>query len=375
MTEIPPVQAEVTEHRLVERECGGCGARTRGRAPDGVAAPVQYGPRPAALGVYLWHGQFLPRTGPAPRWRTCSARAVPGRVAAMTGSRRPLAPALDAIARALRDREVAHFDETGFRVAGRLAWVHSASTGKFRLVNVHAKRGTEAMDAGGILPSSPGSPATTPGRPTTPTPAPPSRSVLRAPAAGADRGHRDRDRRRRVWAQQAIDALLALKDAADAARAAGDDAADPHVIEEQSRYFRDAAAAGIVINAARRANCRRNCTPWPPGCTPEGRLPGFATTCGIRSTITPPSGKSAWANSGTRSPAACGPSPAPNLLRHPLLPRHRHQPRNQLARCPHPGRRRQTLDPRHHINQPGTNASAAQAITTDLSSYTHTTGE
>jgi transposase len=35
VTEIPPVKAEVTEHRLIERECGGCGARTRGRAPAG----------------------------------------------------------------------------------------------------------------------------------------------------------------------------------------------------------------------------------------------------------------------------------------------------------------------------------------------------
>jgi transposase len=35
VTEIPPVRAEVTEHQIVELECGGCGARTRGRAPGG----------------------------------------------------------------------------------------------------------------------------------------------------------------------------------------------------------------------------------------------------------------------------------------------------------------------------------------------------
>ena len=60
-----------------------------------------------------------------------------------------------------------------------------------------------------------------------------------------------------IWAQQAIDALLALKDAADAAHAADDGAADPHVIEKQSRYFREAAAAGIVINAARREKLQK----------------------------------------------------------------------------------------------------------------------
>jgi transposase len=31
VTEIPP--AEVTEHQMIERECGGCGTRTRGKAP------------------------------------------------------------------------------------------------------------------------------------------------------------------------------------------------------------------------------------------------------------------------------------------------------------------------------------------------------
>ena len=35
VTEIPPVKAEVAEHQMIERECPGCGARTKGRAPDG----------------------------------------------------------------------------------------------------------------------------------------------------------------------------------------------------------------------------------------------------------------------------------------------------------------------------------------------------
>jgi transposase len=60
VTEIPLVRTEVTEHRLIGRVCG-CGAVTWGKAPDGVTAPVQYGPRAVALGVYLWHGQFLSR--------------------------------------------------------------------------------------------------------------------------------------------------------------------------------------------------------------------------------------------------------------------------------------------------------------------------
>jgi transposase len=72
VTEIPPVRAEVTEHQVIGRRRG-CGTVTWADAPEGVTAPVQYGPRAAAIGAYLWHGQFLSRTGPAQRWRTCSA--------------------------------------------------------------------------------------------------------------------------------------------------------------------------------------------------------------------------------------------------------------------------------------------------------------
>ena len=46
-----------------------------------------------------------------------------------------------------------HFDETGFRVAGTLAWVHSASAGNYVLATVHPKRGTEGMNAAGVLPA------------------------------------------------------------------------------------------------------------------------------------------------------------------------------------------------------------------------------
>jgi hypothetical protein len=47
---------KVTEHQLIERECG-CGHRTRGAAPEGAQAPVQYGPRIAAVIIYLYIGQ------------------------------------------------------------------------------------------------------------------------------------------------------------------------------------------------------------------------------------------------------------------------------------------------------------------------------
>jgi hypothetical protein len=53
--DLPPITVQVIEHRLIARRCS-CGATTRGTAPDGVTAPVQYGPRITAIILYLYVG-------------------------------------------------------------------------------------------------------------------------------------------------------------------------------------------------------------------------------------------------------------------------------------------------------------------------------
>jgi transposase len=154
VTDIPPVRAVTTEHQLLTLLCG-CGCETKAQAPDGVTAPVQYGPRIMGAGIYLWHGQFLSRD------RACRALSElfgcapsPGALASAVRKAAGLvAPALAAVTRHLIGAEVVHFDETGFRTAGLLAWVHSASSGKFVLVTVHPKRGKDGMKAAGVLPS------------------------------------------------------------------------------------------------------------------------------------------------------------------------------------------------------------------------------
>ena len=254
VTEIPEARAEVTEHQMTGRRCG-CGTVTWAEAPEGVTAPVQYGPRAAAVAAYLWHGQFLSRA------RACQAMAdlfgcapSPGALAAMT--RRiasAVAPALDVIRGALAGAGVAHFDETGFRVAGRLAWVHSASSGKYVLVTVHQKRGKDAMDAAGVLPAFGGIACHDAWAPYDCYSGAAGHALcgahlLRELAAVTETGTADDV----IWARQATGALLALKKAAGEARAAGHAAISAEALEEHSGWFREAAAAGIALNAGRR---------------------------------------------------------------------------------------------------------------------------
>jgi hypothetical protein len=72
--------------------------------------------------------------------------------AVMAEGARGLDGFVEVVRAGLATAPVAHFDETGVRVAGRLHWVHSTSTSLLSLFTVHAKRGKVAMDQAGVLP-------------------------------------------------------------------------------------------------------------------------------------------------------------------------------------------------------------------------------
>lgn len=56
--DIPRPEVVVTEHQIVTVSCP-CAYNSTGPTPAGATAPAVYGPRIAAIGVYLLHGQFL----------------------------------------------------------------------------------------------------------------------------------------------------------------------------------------------------------------------------------------------------------------------------------------------------------------------------
>ena len=229
-------------------------------APAGVTAPVQYGPRAAAIAAYLWHGQFLSRARAGQAMADLFGIAPsPGAIAAMARKIAGAAgPAAEAVRGALAAAPVAHFDETGFRVAGRLAWVHSASSGKFVLVTVHDKRGRDGMDAAGVLPAFAGIACHDAWAPYDCYDCGGPRPVLRAPAARADGGHRDRHGpRRHLGAAGHRRAARPEEGRGRGPRGRAGPRSSAETLREHSRWFREAASAGIALNAARRTALQR----------------------------------------------------------------------------------------------------------------------
>jgi transposase len=152
--DVPPLALEVTEHRVEGKTCPGCGRRTWGEFPHGVAPGVQYGATLKALVVYWVHYQLLPWQRTCEMLRDLLGQPVAAGTlgAAITDCAEALRQPEAVIKQALTRAAVAHFDETGLYVAGQREWLHVASTPLLTHYGAHAKRGTEATNAIGILP-------------------------------------------------------------------------------------------------------------------------------------------------------------------------------------------------------------------------------
>ncbi len=257
--DIPPISVRVTEHQLIARRCC-CGTTTRAEAPEGVTAPVQYGPRITAIILYLYVGQFLSKKRTAAALAELFGTPVSqGTVAAMSArAAGGLGGFLESVRANLAAAPVVNFDETGLRVQGKLRWVHSASTDKYSLVIVHDRRGTKGMDAAGVLPGFSGIAVHDAWAPydtyKSVTHALCGAHVLRELRAVTDLA----DQGQWCWATQAGDALCELNDLVKAAVAASTDpdtanldGIDATALADAVHRYRSAAQLGVTATSTR----------------------------------------------------------------------------------------------------------------------------
>jgi len=114
--------------------------------------PVQYGSRITAIILYLYVGQFLSKHRTAQALAELFGRRYRRTVATMA---QRATERLAAFTRVVRERiaaaAVAHSTRPGSESRASCGGTFG-STGKYSLITVHDKRGTEAMNAAGVLP-------------------------------------------------------------------------------------------------------------------------------------------------------------------------------------------------------------------------------
>lgn len=151
--DIPPARLEVHEHRALMKRCPSCGRRAIGQFPAEAKHAVQYGPRIRSLVIYLKDYALLPYQ----RLRQLGQDlfGISLSTGTVSGMERECAYALAATVESIRctvaKATIGHFDETGVRVEGKVAWLHTASTTEATYYRVHRRRGREALDEMGIL--------------------------------------------------------------------------------------------------------------------------------------------------------------------------------------------------------------------------------
>jgi transposase len=141
--DIPVVKPEVTEHRLLVKECPCCRKKTKAKSPTDVNAPIQYGTNIQAISVYLTTIHFVPED------RLQILLLDLFKVSISTASLVKFSndfsdliePTNQAIEKELKESPIKHLDESGFRMGGATCWLHVMSNGTHTFYSPRKQRG------------------------------------------------------------------------------------------------------------------------------------------------------------------------------------------------------------------------------------------
>jgi len=253
--DLPPLQLEVTEHRVLQRICPCCQTTTQAAFPPFVTQPVQYGPRIKALAVYLTQYQLLPweRAGELLADLFGHAPGEGSLATFLSTCFTRLEPLEAAIREGIRAAPVAQMDETGVRIASKTRWLHYVGTATLALYAWHPKRGREGIEAVGVLPEFAGTRVHDAWAP----------YLSYGGAYALCNAHLLREltfiaeRTQQAWAGELIDLLRAMKTAVEQAQAAGATALPAGERQAFEAHYAALVSAGLEENPAAAATGKR----------------------------------------------------------------------------------------------------------------------
>ena len=249
----PPPPPRVTEYVAQSKRCPCCGTVSEPVLPPHARARASYGPEAHAQAANLACGHHVPV------WRStvllcqlAGLRAAAGWVAGVRGKAARLVEAsgfAQQVRDLLRAAPALHADETPARAAGGLRYVHLACTAYLTLMHTGDRSGG-AISAGGVLPGYAGILVRDGYK---------GYSHLTEAAHAWCGAHLLRDLKDvhdaepglQEWAAKMACLLLWARDAAAAARAAGQDKLGPAVLEELVTRYRAITAEGRAVNLYR----------------------------------------------------------------------------------------------------------------------------
>jgi transposase len=253
----PPV---VTEYVAQAKQCPGCGTLTEGELPPHVRARASFGPETCAQAANLTCGHHIPIGRSTLLLCQLAGVAVStGWMAGIRGKAADLVETsgfLDRVRELLKAAPAVHADETPARAAGGTRYVHLACTAYLTLMHT-GDRSSDAIDAGGVLPGYCG-------------------VIVRDGYAGYGHltdalhawcgAHLLRDLKslydfepgQQDWAAKMATVLIEARDAARAARQAGQPALHPEVLDALITRYRQLATTGLTANIYRRTATARD---------------------------------------------------------------------------------------------------------------------
>ena len=153
--DLPSLRLQVTEHQSQIKVCPNCHFKNEGLFPKHVTQPTQYGPHLTSVLTYFSHYQLIPFNRLKQLTQDIFGATISqGTLVNMTKRCDELLETTEAsIKENLLASSYLHLDETGCYVNGKRHWLHVTSNQKFTHYFVHEKRGSQAIEANGILPS------------------------------------------------------------------------------------------------------------------------------------------------------------------------------------------------------------------------------